>query len=337
MTDWYYARDGRRIGPLSLEALVALANDGKIAASDLVWHESLPAWTPAGEVAQLAGISFSEPVQPPMTAAASSAASTSNPYSAPQSIWIDPAATAASAPMAGAEIQPGSDPIDVSACISRAFDLTKRHYLTIFIVGLVYLGCIFGSSFIFGFIEIAIKSAIAGSLDLEPTTTDQPGMLALSLAFNLAQQVISLFLQLGMIRVGLNLVSNREVTVGLVFGQSAKLLRAIGATILFTIAMLVGLMLLIVPGIYIALRYGQYLNAIVDKDLGVFDAFEYSSRITEENRLNLFGLNILNILIVLAGLLACLIGLAFAAPVAWLASLVAYRWMQYGRDVVLDR
>ncbi|MFT3805316.1 DUF4339 domain-containing protein [Arenimonas sp.] len=334
MTDWYYARGEQRIGPMSLDALLALANDGKIAASDLVWHPSLPAWTPAGEVAQLAGVAFSGAAEAHRNA--TSASASPNPYSAPQSVWIDPAA-AAFAPMAGAEIRPGSDPIDVSACISRAFDLTKRHYLTIFIIGLVYLGCIFGSSFLLGFIEIAIKSVIAGRLDFEPTTTDQTGLFALSLALNLVSQVISLFLQLGLIRVGLNLVSDREVAVGLIFGESAKLLRAVGATILFSIAVLVGLVLLIVPGIYIALRYGQYLNAMVDKDLGVVDAFEYSSRITEENRLNLFGLSILNILIVLAGILACLIGLAFAAPVAWLASLVAYRWMQYGRDVVVDR
>jgi uncharacterized membrane protein len=100
---------------------------------------------------------------------------------------------------------------------------------------------------------------------------------------------------------------------------------------------LVGLILLIIPGIYLALRFGQYENAIVDKDLGVFDAFSYSSRITAENKLPLVGLFILCFLIVVAGAIALLVGLLFAVPLATLAPLVAYRWMQHGSASVADR
>ena len=36
------------------------------------------------------------------------------------------------------EIAPGSDPIDVGACVKRGFVLTKRHFGISFSVGLVY-------------------------------------------------------------------------------------------------------------------------------------------------------------------------------------------------------
>jgi len=113
-------------------------------------------------------------------------------------------------------------------------------------------------------------------------------------------------------------------------------LRAIGASILFGLMVVVGLLLLIVPGIYLALRYGQFMHAIVDRDLGVMDAFSYSSSLTSNNRLNLLLLNLLNLGIIIAAVIACGVGLIFALPLAWLGSMVAYRWMQYGHRAALD-
>jgi uncharacterized membrane protein len=100
---------------------------------------------------------------------------------------------------------------------------------------------------------------------------------------------------------------------------------------------MVGVLLLVVPGIYLALRYGQFMNAIVDRDLGVMDSFAYSSSITTNNKLQLFLLALLCFVVVLAGLIACGVGLIFAGPVAWLSWLAAYRWMQYGRRAFEDQ
>lgn len=331
MTDWYYARGGQRVGPLSFESLLELARNGAFAASDLVWHATLPAWTPASEVPGLSEVSFPAPKPPPMAASPDPA----NPYAAPRSVWVDPAAAASD--LGWTEIRPGSDPIDATMCVSRGFDLTKRYFLTIFIIGLVYLGCVFGMSMLVGFIDIAAKMAATGSFEEAAKSQPTSGLMVLSILLQLVSNVVSIFLQLGLIRVGLNLVSGKEVSVGQLFGEGAKLVRAVIASILFGIAMVIGLLLLIVPGVYIALRYGYFITAIVDKDLGIFESFEYSSSITENSRVNLFVLAILNILVVLAGFMACFVGLIFAAPVAWLAGLVAYRWLQYGRDVVHDR
>ena len=50
----------------------------------------------------------------------------------------------------------------------------------------------------------------------------------------------------------------------------------------------------------------------------------------------MFGLALLAIAICFAGLLACGVGLIFATPVAYLSSVVAYRWLQYGHRAALD-
>jgi uncharacterized membrane protein len=70
--------------------------------------------------------------------------------------------------------------------------------------------------------------------------------------------------------------------------------------------------------------------------MGIIEAFNCSSAITTNNRLLLFGLWLLSILIFIGGLAACGVGLFFAIPVIGLSHQVAYRWMQYGRRATQD-
>ncbi|KFN41034.1 DUF4339 domain-containing protein [Arenimonas oryziterrae] len=324
MTDWYYARGGQQHGPVSFEQLQHLVRTGGIdPAVDSVWNSTMSGWKLAGEMREL----FDAPAHPQPVASGGA-----NPYAAPQSRWDDPSYAST---IGLAEIVPGSQPIDAMECVRRGFDLTKRYYLNIFLIGLVYFICVSGPGFIWGIIDMMITVATSR----EQGGPVEPGAvrIVLSMFVQIILQVFSIFLQLGLVRVGLNLVSGREVSVGMLFGEGSKLLRAIGASLLFGIAFMIGILLLIFPGIYIAMRYGQFLTAIVDRDLGVIAAFEYSSTLTENSRVNLFVLALLSFLIVMAGMLACFIGLIFAGPVVWLAGIVAYRWMQYGSDAVRDQ
>src|SRR5687768_1474757 len=121
MTQWYYAQGGQQKGPVTFEDLRNLASTGALAQGDLVWNGSMKDWVPAGSVEGLF-----------VSAAASRAgegapmADPSNPYAAPGSAWQPQAI----APSGGAldEIPPGSEPIDIMACIKRGFELTKRHF-----------------------------------------------------------------------------------------------------------------------------------------------------------------------------------------------------------------
>lgn len=324
MIEWFYTRAGVQQGPVSFEQLVALAAQGGLDPRvDLVWNESMTQWAISGEVPGLFPDTF---VSAPTVGA------TVNPYSPPQSHSLEPVLAVAGPGLA--EIVPGSDPIDPIACISRGFDLTKRHFPMLLLIGLVFLGCSMAPGMVLSFVDVMVQSVVARGDDA--STTVSAGWLVIFVLLRIVLQVFSIFLQMGLIRVGLNFVSGRAVSLGQLFGEGGKLLRAIGATILFSIAMIFGLLLLIFPGVYIALRYGHYLTAIIDRNLGVIEAFEYSSSITTNNRGNLFLLALLNMLLFFAGVLLCCVGLIFVAPVAWLGSLVAYRWMQYGHQAAQD-
>jgi hypothetical protein len=329
MNEWFYARGGQQSGPVTWEQLAELARSGALdPVKDLVWTSTMKDWVPAGEVKGL----FTAPAPESPAVSLAPPADPSNPYAAPQSVWTEPARSSIGALT---EIIPGSESIDPTECVKRGFELTKRHFGNILLVGLVYFAIFMGISFVVGLVQ-----GVVGAVSMRGSASgDSVNMIVLgaNLVGQIVTQVVSVFLGLGLARIGLNLISGKEFSVGMLFGEGHKLLRAIGASILFGLMVMVGVLLLVVPGIYLALRYGQFMNAIVDRDLGVMDSFAYSSSITTNNKLQLFLLALLCFVVVLAGLIACGVGLIFAGPVAWLSWLAAYRWMQYGRRAFEDQ
>ncbi|MEI6178144.1 MAG: GYF domain-containing protein [Verrucomicrobiota bacterium] len=310
MSEWYYARGGQQCGPVTFEQLASLARSGGLdATKDLVWTSTMKDWTAAGQVPGLF--------------------SSVSHDAAPSGAWTETPPPVVSSLI---EISPGSEPIDVIACVKRGFELTKRQFGTILLVGLVYFAVFMGLSMVIG-----IFQGIVGALT--PRNTESiSGVIAplIMVASQVALQVFSMFLGLGMTRIGLNLVSGKTVSVGILFGEGRKLLRVFGAVIVFGLMVLGGLLLLIVPGIYIALKYSQYMIAIVDRDMGIMESLSYSSSITTNNRWKLFLLGLLATVIAIAGMLACGVGLFFAMPVIWLSYIAAYRWMQYGHRAMMD-
>jgi uncharacterized membrane protein len=154
---------------------------------------------------------------------------------------------------------------------------------------------------------------------------------------NLISHLVAIFLTLGLVRFGLNLISGKPAEISMIFGEGRLLLRGFFASILYGLIVGVGLILFIVPGIYWALKYGQYQTAIVDRDLGILDSFRYSAKITENNKMALLGLGILCFLINIGGMIALCVGLLFTVPLTWLAWLLGYRWLQRGPAALRDR
>ena len=330
MTQWYYAQNGQQKGPVTFEELRNFAGSGALTQGDLVWNSSMKDWVPAGSVEGL----FTRPAV--ASGEAPPVSDPSNTYSAPGSAWQPQAATSFGPALD--EIAPGSEPIDIIACIKRAFELTKRHFGVIILTGVVFFAVSFAVEIPFSAAETVLNGGAEPVLRDGQFVQPQPtpaGMVVQGI-HAIVSQVLSLFLSLGATRIALNLISGKEASVGQLFSQGDKLLRMVVASIIFGIAVFVGCLLLLVPGIYIALRFGQYATAIVDKNMGIMEAFNYSSSITTNNRMNLLGLAILGFLIVIAGFIALCVGVIFAAPIAWLAGPIAYRWMQYGQRATMD-
>lgn len=99
----------------------------------------------------------------------------------------------------------------------------------------------------------------------------------------------------------------------------------LGASILFGLAVAVGFVLLIVPGIIVALMFMFTTFIVIDRGLGPIEAMKESRRITYGHKWSLLGFTLMLVLINLLGVIALVVGLLVSIPVSSLAVAHAYR------------
>jgi hypothetical protein len=183
--------------------------------------------------------------------------------------------------------------VDVASCITRGWALVRDNPgLTIggtLLVMLVSVGL--GMIPVVGFVAIFINPVLFGGLMYTFTRRirgDVPSVGDAFSGFSLA------FLQLGL--------------AGLV---SALLI-------------CVGLLLCVLPGIYLAVGYTFALPLVIDKKYDFWAAMEVSRRVVHKQWWTLFGLLIVAFLINVVGILACFVGWIVAAPISIAAIMYAY-------------
>jgi len=85
-----------------------------------------------------------------------------------------------------------------------------------------------------------------------------------------------------------------------------------------------GLLLFIIPGIYIMLAYLPAYFLVIDKKMPWREAMKLSRQIVNQHLGKFFGLFILNFLIGIAGMLVCYIGIFVAMPISFAAIVYTY-------------
>lgn len=103
------------------------------------------------------------------------------------------------------------------------------------------------------------------------------------------------------------------------------MLKYIGASLLTGLAVIIGLLLLVIPGIIVAIRLGFFPFVLLDKKLGPVDTLKETWKLTEGHVMDLGLLMLCLIGINLLGLVAFVVGVLVTAPISLLASAYAYR------------
>lgn len=151
---------------------------------------------------------------------------------------------------------------------------------------------------------------------------------ALALLFFLAFVAI---VQLGFIKILLNITGNKPAVLKQLFGKHNLSVRYLIGTIGYTIMTLIGLCLLIVPGVLYAIRYSMWGFLLVNKDLDLVDSFKESKRITQGSKKDLFSLYLVLLGCNVVGVLLLGAGLLISLPISLLIVAYAYRKLQLVR------
>ncbi len=148
---------------------------------------------------------------------------------------------------------------------------------------------------------------------------------ALSIVVSLAFSALSVFLEIGLIKIVLKLVDGMKAEFAELWAYPKYFVNLLASSILFFIIVGVGFILLIVPGIYLALRLQFYSYYVVDKNAGITDSLKMSWEKTRGKVFDLFLFALLLIALNILGALALLVGLLVTIPVSFVAVTLLYR------------
>ena len=119
----------------------------------------------------------------------------------------------------------------------------------------------------------------------------------------------------------------QELTVfkGFLMTSMQQIVPYLLGSIAYTLLVIGGMILLIVPGIILAIKYQYVTYLIVDKHMGVKEAFRLSGEMTQGKKMWLFGFGFFSALLVILGFVLLIIPGLLAAGAVMLGSMYIYR------------
>jgi uncharacterized membrane protein len=190
----------------------------------------------------------------------------------------------------------------VGSLLKRAWPIYKEHLGTIVGATLLYM-LIFGVLSGGDFLGLGAGAVLSG---------------------NLLVLILSGPLTVGLYSVMLRLVRGEQVSVTSMFDGFQHFGRALGVYLLMGLATIVGLILLIVPGIIVAVGLWPAPYLVFDEEQGVVATLERAWEITRGYKFQLFVVAMVLLLIVVLGLVALFVGIIFTAAYAYVVSALAY-------------
>ena len=168
--------------------------------------------------------------------------------------------------------------------------------------------------------------------DLAATHLEERGALVPAIGVSLLGAVLMGLLWLGMVRMSLDAVDGGHVELATLTGQGDLLLRYIVASLIFGMAVFVGALFLILPGLVVLVFLFFYDYVLVDRRTGILGSLRGSAELGEGHRIPIFLFLVALVAINILGALALFVGLLISLPVTYVASGHAYRQLQ-GRAV----
>ncbi|MDP3986233.1 MAG: hypothetical protein U1C53_02205 [Candidatus Veblenbacteria bacterium] len=175
------------------------------------------------------------------------------------------------------------------------------------------------------FIGLVLVAAVVFILPSYLGQVLQERSLGLSVLVFLAAWVLQLSVGLGLIGIALKFCSGVKPPLSELFNYFHRLLPYLGASVLYGLIILAGLVLLVVPAFVWGVKFSLFPYFMIDRGAGVIESLHLSGQATRGVKWQLFCFVILLALINLAGALVVGLGLLVTVPVTYLALAWVYR------------
>lgn len=189
-----------------------------------------------------------------------------------------------------------SGKLDIGRVLAGTFQVIGRNFVTFFVLALVLSGIPTGLITVLQTSWLASQAdeIAAGNLQLGAGYFSQIGLSGL------AALITTAILQGALIYATVQDLSGGKPSIGEALATGLRsFLPLIAVSILFALALGVGLILLLVPGIMIACAWCVAVPALVADRTGIFGAFSRAADLTRGNRWRIFGLGLVLFVILL--------------------------------------
>lgn len=206
---------------------------------------------------------------------------------------------------------------------SRAWDLAKKHWLVFVIIWIIV-------SLISHFLAFPNKpdqTAFINHPDPKLFLENLLDLYRLNWPSYIAVSLFTSYLSIVVYRMLVSAVRTGKLYTSLVEAFKVAPLRYVGfvcVTIAFAVIAWLGTLLFILPGIFLFFRYMFVPLIYATEDVGFFEAFERSWRLTRGHFWQLFLLGLTAIGIGILGYLACCVGILFALVIIRFMFVLAY-------------
>jgi hypothetical protein len=175
---------------------------------------------------------------------------------------------------------------DFGRVASRTFGLIGRNFVPFAVLSLIFSG-------IPAMIVMFLQPTLVASRD--PTT-----ILMVAYGAGIISYLAGLVLMAALTRASVDDLTGKPVAIGSALTTGVSLiLPLLGLGLLMGIAIVLGLILLIIPGVYLALRWAVAAPTMVVERPGVFKSMERSAKLTENHRWAILGLFVLYFVVVI--------------------------------------
>ena len=211
----------------------------------------------------------------------------------------------------------GEYEFSIGSVLSEAWAKTSGSKLAIHLGFLFYFLVIMGLMMVLGF-------ATAG---LVAVNDDPSGMVLTQLIMQLGMNLVGMPMIMGLAMIAIKRSADAPVKASMVFGYFSKMLPLFATTILMYIMMLIGFVLLVIPGIYLMVAYYMAMPLVVEKGMSPWQALETSRKTITHRWFSVFGLFFILVIIVTISMIPLGIGLIWSMPMMMLAYGILYRNM----------
>lgn len=175
----------------------------------------------------------------------------------------------------------------------------------------------FVSVVVVGGVIVLVPQAIASALE--------DNSQGLSILFRVIHWIADIIISIGLITIALKFLDGQKPEFKDLFAFQKHFINYLGAAILTALAVLGGFALLLIPGIYWAIKFQFFGYSVVDQGSDPILAMRRSARITKTVKWKLFGFGLICFCINVLGFICLIVGLFATIPTTMLAYAHVYR------------